>query len=78
MRRERGTRTENTMTKPPARRTFGARPITRAALLLLIVSVLLAALIGHLRGGRASPGPAPSRMPETSVVSPAPKSSPSG
>jgi hypothetical protein len=66
------------MSRPPRRRTFGARPITRAALLVLITGVLLAALLGQLRSRPEAPGPAPSRMSGTSVVSQAPKSSPSG
>ncbi|HEY6793545.1 MAG TPA: hypothetical protein VI248_02560 [Kineosporiaceae bacterium] len=61
-----------------ARRTFGARPITRAALLLLIAGVLMAALIGQQRGDRPAAGPTPSRMSGAPVVSLAPKSSPSG
>ena len=44
--------------RPPARRTFGARPLTRAALLLLVAGVLLAALLGQLTGRDRSTAPA--------------------
>jgi hypothetical protein len=64
----------------PGRGTFGARKVTRAALVLLVAGVLLGALTGHLSGhpsghltGRdGTTGTAPASK------SSAPKSSPSG
>ncbi len=66
------------MTRPPSRRTFAARTVTRLALLLLVVGVLLAALLGHLTK-RDDSRPAPSSpAPAVQVTGPssAHKSSP--
>jgi hypothetical protein len=45
--------------QPPRRRTFGSRPVTRAALVLLVAGVLLAALIQQWSGHASQPPPAP-------------------
>jgi hypothetical protein len=62
----------------PRRRTFGARLITRAALVLLVAGVLLTALIGRLTDAERMTTPAPSPATSASVAPSAPKSSPSG
>jgi hypothetical protein len=64
--------------RPPARRTFGARPLTRLALILLVSGVVLAALAGRLAHRESSTGPArpavtaPAASPTEPALSPSP------
>jgi hypothetical protein len=56
---------------PPRRRTFGSRPVTRAALVLLVTGVLVAAWIQQRSGSDEPPAPSPTATASTTSTAPA-------